>query len=76
MNQTFLLMNLKNQAADLTVNLVVVIKRCGEEQILSNIVEALAAVANTVGMTQMNPPVKDLLSRSSPILRNRHEKVQ
>jgi len=29
-----------------------------------------------VGMTQMNPPVKDLLPRMTPILRNRHEKVQ
>ncbi|KAJ7261822.1 armadillo-type protein [Mycena haematopus] len=27
-------------------------------------------------MTQMNPPVKDLLSHLTPILRNRHEKVQ
>lgn len=27
-------------------------------------------------MTQMNPPVKDLLPRMTPILRNRHEKVQ
>jgi splicing factor 3B subunit 1 len=27
-------------------------------------------------MTEMNPPVKDLLPRMTPILRNRHEKVQ
>lgn len=27
-------------------------------------------------MTQMSPPVKDLLPRMTPILRNRHEKVQ
>ncbi|KAF8206263.1 armadillo-type protein [Mycena galopus ATCC 62051] len=85
----------RQQAADLTVRLVVVIKQCGEEQMLSklglvlfeqlgeeypdtlgSIVAALGAVANTVGMTQMNPPVKDLLSRMTPILRNRHEKVQ
>ncbi|KAJ6576664.1 armadillo-type protein [Mycena vulgaris] len=78
----------RQQAADLTTRLVVVIKQCGEEQLLSklglvlfeqlgeDIVAALGAVANTVGMTQMNPPVKDLLTRMTPILRNRHEKVQ
>ncbi|KAJ6531939.1 armadillo-type protein [Mycena capillaripes] len=85
----------RQQAADLTVRLVVVIKQCGEEQMLSklglvlfeqlgeeypdtlgSIVAALGAVANTVGITQMNPPVKDLISRMIPIIRNRHEKVQ
>ncbi|KAJ7773444.1 armadillo-type protein [Mycena metata] len=85
----------RQQAADLTVRLVVVVKQCGEEQLLSklglvlfeqlgeeypdtlgSIVAALGAVTNTIGMTQMNPPVKDLLSRMTPILRNRHEKVQ
>ncbi|KAJ7126851.1 armadillo-type protein [Mycena epipterygia] len=85
----------RQQAADLTTRLVVVIKLCGEDQLLSklglvlfeqlgeeypdalgSIVAALGAVANTVGMAQMNPPVKDLLTRMTPILRNRHEKVQ
>ncbi|KAJ7761918.1 armadillo-type protein [Mycena maculata] len=85
----------RQQAADLTVRLVVVVKQCGEEQLLDklglvlfeqlgeeypdtlgSIVAALGAVSNVVGMTQMNPPVKDLLSRMAPILRNRHEKVQ
>ncbi|KAJ7697325.1 armadillo-type protein [Mycena olivaceomarginata] len=53
-------------------------EQLGEEypDALGSIVAALGAVANTVGMTQMNPPVKDLLSRMTPILRNRHEKVQ
>ncbi|KAK7033247.1 putative splicing factor 3b subunit 1 [Favolaschia claudopus] len=85
----------RQQAADLTLRLVVVIKLCGEEQMLSklglvlfeqlgeeypdtlgSIVAALGAVANTLGMVQINPPVKDLVCRLMPILRNRHEKVQ
>jgi len=37
---------------------------------------SLTLSANVVGMAQMNPPVKDLLPRMTPILRNRHEKVQ
>ncbi|KAJ7455322.1 armadillo-type protein [Mycena galericulata] len=85
----------RQQAADLTKRLAIVIALCGEDQLLSklglvlfeqlgeeypdtlgSIVGALGAIAHTVGMTQMNPPVKDLLSRMTPILRNRHEKVQ
>ncbi|KAI9605959.1 hypothetical protein H4Q26_004330 [Puccinia striiformis f. sp. tritici PST-130] len=72
-----------------------VIKQCGEDQLLSklgvvlfeqlgeeypdtlgSIIAAEASIANVVGMTQMSPPVKDLLPRMTPILRNRHEKVQ
>ena len=90
-----------------------VIKQCGEDQLLSklslvlfeqlgeeypntlgSIIAAEGAIANVVGMTQMNPPVKDLrkypgvlfgiprpilccsVPRMTPILRNRHEKVQ
>ncbi|KAF8347687.1 armadillo-type protein [Amanita rubescens] len=85
----------RQQAADLTTRLAVVIKQCGEDQLLSklglvlfeqlgeeypdtlgSIIAAIGAIANVVGMTQMNPPVKDLLPRMTPILRNRHEKVQ
>lgn len=103
----------RQQAADLTSRLAVVIKQCGEDQLLSklglvlfeqlgeeypdtlgSIIAALGAIANVVGMTQMNPPVKDLrelyiamfsfqslltnslVPRMTPILRNRHEKVQ
>jgi splicing factor 3B subunit 1 len=92
----------------------VVIKQCGEDQLLNklglvlfeqlgeeypdtlgSIIAAEGAIANVVGMTQMNPPVKDLckstlvpngkvailsssfaVPRMTPILRNRHEKVQ
>jgi splicing factor 3B subunit 1 len=85
----------RQQAADLTSRLAVVIKQCGEDQLLSklglvlfeqlgeeypdtlgSIIAAEGAIANVVGMTEMNPPVKDLLPRMTPILRNRHEKVQ
>ena len=69
----------RQQAADLTSRLAVVIKQCGEDQLLSklglvlfeqlgeeypdtlgSIIAAEGAIANVVGMTQMNPPVKDL----------------
>ncbi|MBW0466050.1 hypothetical protein O181_005765 [Austropuccinia psidii MF-1] len=85
----------RQQAADLTSKLAVVIKQCGEDQLLSklgvvlfeqlgeeypdtlgSIIAAEASIANVVGMMQMSPPVKDLLPRMTPILRNRHEKVQ
>ncbi|KAH8921599.1 ARM repeat-containing protein [Atractiella rhizophila] len=78
----------RQQAADLVSKLAVVIKQCGEdgplaklgvvlfEQLGEDIIAAEAAIANVVGMTQMSPPVKDLLPRMAPILRNRHEKVQ
>ena len=31
---------------------------------------------NVIGMTKMTPPIKDILPRLTPILKNRHEKVQ
>ena len=73
----------RQQAADLTTRLAVVIKQCGEDQLLSklglvlfeqlgeeypdtlgSIIAAEGAIANVVGMTQMNPPVKDLRKSS------------
>ncbi|KAK4055534.1 U2 snRNP component prp10 [Microbotryomycetes sp. JL201] len=85
----------RQQAADLTSKLAIVIKQCEEDTLLSklgvvlfeqlgeeypdtlgSIISAIGAVANVVGMTQLSPPVKDLLPRMTPILRNRHEKVQ
>lgn len=69
----------RQQAADLTTRLAVVIKQCGEigllnklgvvlfEQLgeeypdtLGSIIAAEGAIANVVGMTEMQPPVKDL----------------
>ena len=50
----------------------------GEEypEVLGSILGALKAVVNVVGMSRMTPPIKDLLPRLTPILKNRHEKVQ
>jgi len=85
----------RQQAADLTTRLAVVIKQCGENQLLyklgvvlfeqlgeeypdtlgryviifylgqprlimHSIIGALGAIANVVGMSEMQPPVKDL----------------
>ncbi|KAK2957399.1 putative Splicing factor 3B subunit 1 [Blattamonas nauphoetae] len=50
----------------------------GEEfpEVLGSILGALKSIVNTIGMRKLNPPVSDLLPRLTPILRNRHEKVQ
>jgi len=83
------------QAADLIARIAVVMKTCGEEQlmghlgvvlyeylgeeypeVLGSILGGLKAIVNVIGMTKMTPPIKDLLPRLTPILKNRHEKVQ
>merc|ERR1711920_271211 len=50
----------------------------GEEypEVLGSILGGLKAVVNVVGMEQSDPPIKDLLPRLEPIMKNRHEKVQ
>ena len=50
----------------------------GEEypDVLGSILGALKAVVNVVGMGRMTPPIKDLLPRLTPILKNRNEKVE
>ena len=57
---------------------VVLYEYLGEEypEVLGSILGALRAIVNVIGMTKMTPPVRDLLPRLTPILRNRHEKVQ
>ena len=57
---------------------VVLYEYLGEEypEVLGSILGALKAIVNVVGMSRMTPPVKDLLPRLTPILKNRHEKVQ
>jgi splicing factor 3B subunit 1 len=49
----------------------------GEEypEVLGSIVGGLEDIVNVIGMQKMTPPIKDLLPRLTPILRNRHEKV-
>ncbi|KAJ3696270.1 hypothetical protein LUZ60_001647 [Juncus effusus] len=85
----------RQQAADLISRIAIVMKQCGEEQlmghlgvvlyeylgeeypeVLGSILGALKAIVNVIGMTKMTPPIKDLLPRLTPILKNRHEKVQ
>ncbi|KAJ2103880.1 U2 snRNP component prp10 [Coemansia sp. RSA 922] len=50
----------------------------GEEypEVLGSILGALKSIVNVIGMTDMQPPIGDLLPRLTPILKNRHEKVQ
>ncbi|KAJ5089677.1 splicing factor 3B subunit 1 [Penicillium argentinense] len=50
----------------------------GEEypEVLGSILGALRSIVTVVGINQMKPPIGDLLPRLTPILRNRHEKVQ
>merc|ERR1739847_234392 len=50
----------------------------GEEypEVLGSILGALKAIVNVIGMHKMTPPIKDLLPKLTPILKNRHEKVQ
>ncbi|KAI4838995.1 splicing factor 3B subunit 1 [Plasmodium brasilianum] len=50
----------------------------GEEypEVLGNIIRALKCIVVVLGVQNMTPPIKDLLPRITPILKNRHEKVQ
>ena len=49
----------------------------GEEypEVLGSILGALKAIVNVIGMTKMTPPIKDLLPRLTPILKNRYNRV-
>ena len=57
---------------------VVLYEYLGEEypEVLGSILGALKAIVNVIGMPKMTPPIKDLLPRLTPILKNRHETVQ
>lgn len=57
---------------------LVLYESLGEEypEVLGSLLAGLKAIVNVVGMTNMQPPIKDLLPRLTPILRNRQEKVQ
>jgi len=57
---------------------IVLYEYLGEEypEVLGSLLAALKAIVNVIGMTKMTPPIKDLLPRLTPILKNRHEKVQ
>ncbi|KAF2221283.1 U2 snRNP component prp10 [Elsinoe ampelina] len=57
---------------------VVLYENLGEEypEVLGSVLGALRSIVAVVGISQMQPPIRDLLPRLTPILRNRHEKVQ
>jgi splicing factor 3B subunit 1 len=57
---------------------VVLYEYLGEEypEVLGSILKALTAIVTVIGMDNMTPPIRDLLPRLTPILKNRHEKVQ
>merc|ERR1712072_1383453 len=57
---------------------VVLYEYLGEEypEVLGSILASLKGIVNCIGVTKMTPPIKDLLPRLTPILKNRHEKVQ
>merc|ERR1711998_611858 len=57
---------------------VVLYEYLGEEypEVLGSILAALKSIVNCIGMTKMTPPIRDLLPRLTPILKNRHEKEQ
>ncbi|KAF2498513.1 U2 snRNP component prp10 [Lophium mytilinum] len=57
---------------------VILYEYLGEEypEVLGSILGALRSIVSVVGLESMKPPVRDLLPRLTPILRNRHEKVQ
>lgn len=50
----------------------------GEEfpDVLGSILRAMKAIVEEIGIDQMQPPINELLPRLTPILKNRHEKVQ
>jgi len=45
-------------------------------EVLGSILGALKSIVVEIGMNKMTPPIKDLLPRLTPILKNRNEKVQ
>jgi len=58
---------------------IILFENLGEEypDVLGSILGALNAVVVAVGsLDNMTPPIRDLVPRLTPILRNRHEKVQ
>ena len=57
---------------------VVLYENLGEEypDVLGSLLGALRSIVAVIGMNRMTPPIKDLLPRLTPILKNRHEKVQ
>ena len=57
---------------------VVLYESLGEEwpDVLGSLLGGIRAVVSSVGLATMQPPVRDLVPRITPILKNRSEKVQ
>ena len=57
---------------------IVLYENLGEEypDVLASIILALKSITGVIGLNKMTPSVSDLLPRLTPILRNRHERVQ
>lgn len=57
---------------------VVLYENLGEEypDVLASIILSLKSITGVIGLNKMTPAVSDLLPRLTPILRNRHERVQ
>jgi splicing factor 3B subunit 1 len=57
---------------------VILYEYMGEEypEVLGSIIGAIHSLVATLGCDNMTPPIKDLLPRLTPVLKNRHEKVQ
>lgn len=57
---------------------IVLYENLGEEypDVLASIILALKSITGVIGLSKMTPAVSDLLPRLTPILRNRHERVQ
>ena len=63
----------------LMAHLGLVLFEClGEEypEVLGSLLGALRAIVAVIGLPAMQPPIRDLLPRLTPILKNRSEKVQ
>ncbi|KAF8202543.1 armadillo-type protein [Pholiota molesta] len=66
----------RQQAADLTTRLAVVIKQCGEDQLLSKLGLVLFEQLGEEYPDTLGSIIAAEVPRMTPILRNRHEKVQ
>jgi splicing factor 3B subunit 1 len=57
---------------------IVLYENLGEEypDVLASIILGLKSIAGVIGLNKLTPSVSDLLPRLTPILRNRHERVQ
>lgn len=56
----------------------VLYEQLGEEypEVLGSVLGAITSIVKVANLSELQPPVRDLLPRITPILRNRHEKVQ